>query len=993
MFSIDIADCPIGWENNTHGARPQNGDSMTAARRKIIAVCFALVAIVGSGVSIVNYVLESREATSPPQSLGNVAPRAARLAPAKPRDATHDAEQDAAIETAFRSSLRWTPLPAFLDELDRDASGNVWFSVKPVDGMFTLDDFRRSIENAARHKSRIIRGGKILLVDRNGRYWCLADADKSSIRCFDGTRWMEDHPSIAPAASNGSKASNEKTPPKHYLRTIDFWPVALQTRAGDVCFVAEGILDPNVTLHRYSAVGVWSSVSVSANAGYSDPPVMMEQPGDRVAVCTAFRGRIGWGNEAIKVQQERQADKVPHAREHIQSVLIFDQSSCAEYKPVDLPSEETWVDGVVALPDGSVITRYEEGEKDTIAWPSKLNKNLEQHAQKLVDQLADPDAGVRETAMAKLLALGPPVREIVNKALTSMGEDSSVEQKSRLQTIANLIAAQPLGDARIDKALIGGRYQTSNSGVVSRAFDGRIRLYADECLDRVNNAPIGPCYLTVGSDEIWHSQPLPARDYDKYWIASSLSGAYEDVTGTLWCHPPGQPIGWCDYAIEPDFRTHPAGGPGFRTEYIRGSDRDGLVFFFTPNGWMMFNRSVPETSGDLPIKRVNAECMAWLRGQPSAWARNGTPIEIRDDGTTQRMSTPGNFAASHLFPLLHGAVIAWLHPRDAGLVDADRPSLWDGKQWIDNRAGGDMRDFIRAQPDEFMKLAPHTFAACSDEENHFWNLGSDRGQGLWLRTWYLDWDRTTGYSSHVRLEYYDGVQWHDVWELLREPAPATQPDADDEALRVLQQAPETATELLGTVDDGHTLLVSAGSLHKLFGISYEHGVLQKREIADLRGMKNPRLDKIELSQKHVWLFGGDVKNGNLFELKKDTLIALEYAGLPTLADSRDRLWCIAPGMVNVITDDGRASLHVGNVDRLARITESPDGRIWLLDAIELSELAIKESAGKLTLNVKGQWKWSSPKNFFDTYCDAAGGLWLNGVGGEIGRIQLPPRQD
>jgi hypothetical protein len=91
----------------------------------------------------------------------------------------------------------------------------------------------------------------------------------------------------------------------------------------------------------------------------------------------------------------------------------------------------------------------------------------------------------------------------------------------------------------------------------------------------------------------------------------------------------------------------------------------------------------------------------------------------------------------------------------------------------------------------------------------------------------------------------------------------------------------------------------------------------------------------------------------------------------------------------IVADGKWVELKVVGLRGAAAMTQSPDGRVWLLHGDALSQLRVDTAAG--TVVEAGRWKWATPMNDFrSVFCDAKGGLWIAGHGNRHTRFQLPP---
>ncbi|MGN6625811.1 MAG: hypothetical protein ACTHLN_04255, partial [Tepidisphaeraceae bacterium] len=125
---------------------------------------------------------------------------------------------EAALQKALETRDRFVLLPK--NETPYcDAAGHLWFSTFSSDSRL----FKHSVERAAHGVTRFVNGGKILLLDSTGRYWCKSDG-LSDLLCFDGKKWLAPH---APPAPSSPQAPHSM-----------IQPVAVEDPSGNCYFLA-----------------------------------------------------------------------------------------------------------------------------------------------------------------------------------------------------------------------------------------------------------------------------------------------------------------------------------------------------------------------------------------------------------------------------------------------------------------------------------------------------------------------------------------------------------------------------------------------------------------------------------------------------------------------------------------------------------------------------------------------------------------------------------
>jgi hypothetical protein len=956
-----------------------------AGRRfRVIISVAAIVAIALSIASMVTGEFPSGISLLPgPPPMGtrpttdlSARPTSQRTTPRPSRDGSKDEQQDRELQAAFDNGHRWSRLPSFIYGVDCDASGHMWFNVFDT---FTAQDFRLSVERAAHGQSRIIRGGKILIVDTKGRYWCHTQGFAHELLCYDGTHWLEPR-----SAAAGLAPAPNARPVTSY-----FEDCALEDSDGNLYFVSGG--RPGIAgLHRFnSADRSWSFLAFPGKENFPREPMLAEQVGGRIAVYPSIDASISNIGDIQQVQAERAAGQVPHGRTRIDRAFIFDGKGLAVYQPSDRPSAELWVDKVIALPDGSVATFGDNfGQAIAVAWPTGTTPQLSARVTRLVAQLDDADPAKRDTASAELLKLGPPVRDQVEALRRS--DEVSPQQRALLEGIASRMAEEAKDEKDTSAVLFGGRYHLERVSLVTRTVDRKVRLFAMKCDDRQEERSLGPTFLTISADGTWTAAPIPAANEkeDFFWLPSATGNAYEDITGALWLGA------WNDIVLEPDFRIHPSALPGFKPYTIRGSDGEGRVYF---QDWVC-DRRVPEQQPELPMKLIDADRLYFLAGEPIAWGRNFDPFTIMPDGSTRTIPAPNHLCADGVYPMTKGTALVWFVTR-SGPPYSRQPWLWDGQQWQASPAGdGDnaVRELIHAQAAKIVEVAGRQFGYVYDAQSRLLRLASDRGRGLWYETdeSHMVYDHYPAQAEpEYHFEYFDGQGgWHDVQPILEAQIRDDQlPRMTSELGTRSQKYRAIVYAIVGLADDGHMLLMNSPVAGAPIGISFENGALATRAIQNSEEAGGSKVELVESSSQLAWLSWTAKPHVVMAaKLRNDALSpAIECPGKPVLVDAADRLWCVDGTRLSVTRGTDVASINVPALNEDARLTQSPDGRLWLLDASAISQLSVDGVGPAFSLRVEHRWAWNSPKNVFLTHCDAANGLWLNGNGGQIGRIALP----
>jgi hypothetical protein len=96
---------------------------------------------------------------------------------------------------------------------------------------------------------------------------------------------------------------------------------------------------------------------------------------------TGMPGQYSQG--AMQVQQDRVAGKPLQGRKHLPAIFMTDGQASIAFTPTDHPEKEQWVYRAITLPDGSVLTWYEDGTA-VLNWPLPANDTMRRRAQTLL---------------------------------------------------------------------------------------------------------------------------------------------------------------------------------------------------------------------------------------------------------------------------------------------------------------------------------------------------------------------------------------------------------------------------------------------------------------------------------------------------------------------------------------------------------------------------------------------------------------------------------
>ncbi|HEX8324557.1 MAG TPA: hypothetical protein VF595_11680 [Tepidisphaeraceae bacterium] len=876
-----------------------------------------------------------------------------------------DAE-DSATERAMRSPGRYVrvPLPEGAS-IEQDAGGGVWFET-----FFGDDDvLRRSVERAARGQTRVIRGGRVLLVDSHGCYWVRSNTKTNVLLRYDGKTWLTPY-------------SVERTPvkaaPGQTVRNggpAAFFRTALETDGGDRFFVSGSSQVP-AALHRCATDGTWTQTPLPNNVMLQTEALLAEQVDGRVAVYTEGDSPQGNGMSLEKSRLigafKRQMGFAGRGKV---AAYVWSDKAFVAVEPAAKAGMDSPLSQAVPLPDGSIMTVYEGSDRVTPAWPSEGIAERDERVARLVKDLSAPDARAREAAMTNLLKLGPPARAAVETALKDPA-NGAPQRQEMLEAVAEQLRAGADPGQAPEESLFGGRYRLSGVVQTSRTPGGAVRLFVNRASDVQTQTDYGPSFVTIDRRGQWRVDPVPDKP-ELAPLAEAAQRAFEDTRGRLWVD------GWLGgedkRVIDPaDFSVRPALPVGVNVTKAQASDRDGRVYFSARAGHcVVFNPNAADTPPDLPVTQDQTGILLHRPGEAAAFVEEATPSVINADGTVTAIAPPFGRRCVAVSPLRGGT--ADVFSRRVDNPDGLYRNLWDGRTYRFAVAGF-FKDRVANESDVLMRVAASTFAdARPGQPNQ--QVVSDRGEGLWYLSQESSTERRLVNVNDVTLDlnYFNGSEWFDVWPLF-------EGDSADVSGQGVFGTANKDLGVPGVVDNGHTLLVYSRPKAEVWAVVFEEGKLRRTRVAT--DVQQAPADQITSVNGRSWFSTDpwDTKAGSLFAYRDGKFAPMPWPGKPRLADSADRLWCVKGLALVVVDGDRTGNLDVPDLDSETRVAQSPDGRLWLLRASGLDELSVVDGRPKLGRH----WNWNAPMNAFDGFIDTRNGLWLGGNGGRVGRFQLPP---
>ena len=620
-----------------------------------------------------------------------------------------DAELAAALEGKDRQRI--TALPKWVQSVYIDPVGRTWFRGQTK--LREEEALRLSVKEAWAGKTRVIRGGTPLLVDRVNRVW--ARYRSAKLIGFDGTNEITRYPIVEPPAPRQSNGS--------------FAFTAWSDSRGNAFFIG-GDRDKKLGIHRCSAEGTWEFFEVDkdiADRSMFSYPDFVELPDGTVLLCRV---------------------NLPDSDQKHPVVLRFKGRSWERLNPKMCPQDHSTT-AIIPFPDGSIGTICDTPGKLWVYWPDEFNTTSDAEISALIGQLEDPDPIKRDQATKRLIALGARATPAVEAALNA---DPIAEARLRLEAVRRSHGA-PLKSTTDDghdaAQAYGGRFIFDRCSLASRR-DGRTVLYVQKCLDLRNGQKHPRALLTIHPDGTWDGAPIPVEQWDQMGWRYIPKDKLQDSRGRIW--------------IEDNLRTNdkleletpfPA---GVEVADLIGEDAAGRFFFRSVGEEFVLDESIGAQQDALASVTYKFRNLAMSPMVAGAWAlyldNVDPPLQRLVKGKWEPVTpvVEGDLGQPKLVPLKNGAVLLDSH----GINLPFRISIYDGKQWHPFRG---VYELMHQRPDLVQQFADDQFTGqgplrvASDDRGHVWYFAD-----------YYD-DNGKGEQVHRRLfEHYDGARWHDLSE-------------------------------------------------------------------------------------------------------------------------------------------------------------------------------------------------------------------------------------
>jgi hypothetical protein len=845
-------------------------------------------------------------------------------------------QQEAELTKLLQEPRRWKTLPPFVKAVTCDSSGRFWYSMEGVDEQA----FHESVARAAAGKTQAIRGGKVLLVDRSGRFWVCRES-WGCLECYDPAqkKWVEQRLATGEASGVADGQSAQRR------REGSFNDSAWEDSAGNLYFVGGYEGRVGVGIHRRTADGKWSFQVLRPPheeklrfLGH-DPLLFFEQDGGRVLI--------------IMRNAQRQEEQV---------VVRFNGAKWEVLDPRVCKQDD--VKMILPLRDGSIVTLC-RGNLLWTWWPSDLLPLRIKECQTLVEQLGSGEAATRNQATAKLRWMGHQLLPTLKAQLTSV---TNPEARQRLRGIVQGMEQEDRPNHG-PKPLVGGRFGGMFE-LLSRNRAGDWRFLVDNCKDETAHKEYEEAVVTRKSDGTWDVAEIDEEKWREAGVKSRGTDLLEDASAGIW--------------LTGGVRVDAGNGYKASAALLQGNDQSSALFqgkdgqvCLRSGGYMLFDPIAPAGKGDLPQELIVDRTVHQRDGQ--TWVvdtKQQPPVLQRLDKALQVIHMPAeppdtNPAA--LLPLKSGGMIVQAYSESIAM--GNRTMLWDGQTWQGPSAA---LELVKANVALLTKEAGHEFTETDDDGRL--RIAADGNGGLWFAEELYDAvpQGAGATQKHVRrFQYYDGSAWHDAWAELEQ-----------------QDANYKKGQILRAVDGGKGVLMQVGINGEIVLVRFDGQRVRGTKLLDRD--PDPRLHgpfavrAIEGPGGEVWIESAD---NRLILYRDGAAKKLPLRLELLLGDSKGRLWAFAPHdeVLQVKVGEKWVTARMAGLTwGESRMVEGPEGRLWLVNPDGLIQVGVREGGEKPAIKELGRWKWDTAKSRLGrVFCDTAGGLWVCGESVRHMRYTLP----
>ncbi|HEV7301743.1 MAG TPA: hypothetical protein VGN72_20570 [Tepidisphaeraceae bacterium] len=969
---------------------------MSTIVKKIAAGVAAVVAVGFAGHAVYQFLQAPEQGMPTVDRLQDRAPT--------PDELHVFAREDSELMAALSTRQRWVKLPLRGASVASSADGTTYFKMAAG----SAEAFKGSFAEFAAGRSKTIRGnGSLLLVDSVGRHWGVGNSAMRDIVAHDGKNWLPPHPLPAPIST--AKADQPTTRRASRGNGMTYVRSALEMpETGDVYFATTAELgdDRPAGLHRVDKVGNWSTIPYPPGTVVSRDVKLIRIAGGQVAIVPLTSGGIA--SRRIVQHYARSAGSGDLPALPPPAVLLWDGLGWSSYRPTARPGRT--LSRVVALPDGSILT-YTEHDAVELAWPTASGPMAEDNpnrvaARRLIERLSETDAVPMMDALAALMRLGPAGAVEVDAALA---DESAHPGQARVllgfakRELATLLS--PTADAP-SVPLLGGRFKVRWPLFLSHRADGQTRFYVEECADKLTGRLLGDGILTVTPAGQWSFTPLVDKGTFHY-KDSSIAEMYVDTGEALF-------IGNKSFSVGSQVLSRSNKPFGIELKRVMiGDDVNGGRIFYegADGGTYVCNLAIPDAANDYPLAYLDGASALYRTraGASTAWTAMRQLYELRADGTATPINIPGpaDTIAEMLWPLDDKAAIVWLRPR---VIRQDYGSS-DCFLYVDGRWLGPFkssRALINAHATAFARHAPRDFIPQHNMGNRqsTFRIGSDRGRGLWFLGETAAFIANKTETLHLIertsvLEYFDGKDWHDAWSpfasdyatVMAErfaPPETGQPTSKRDVPPQLKPPISDFYTILGSLDDGQTVVIHDYGRRCLWGLKYEAGRMIRTPLPGGETIEGvPTL--VDVNGQAGWFsVAGSDGIFRTYRYAAGKLMPVNVAGQGFATDRAGRLWLRDGTTLRVIDATGRtASTQIQDLDRSTRLLEAEAGTLWAVGVTGVSR--VKLSADGASLTNEPMMTWATPFSSLTdptatVWADAAGGIWMRGADTRIGRL-------
>ena len=711
------------------------------------------------------------------------------------RPAAADFQEDGEALLQALDAGDWSPLPREIERVHAlgptpatpvGVPGEAWFATGDLDRDPAHDPdaeaaFRRSVEAAHAGRTRLIEGGRALLIDPAGRVWAVAEHAPHLLRCYDGARWTYRRADGLPIGEGDAAEAFMAAP----LPEPDYAAGGLRDRNDLGRWYVPAAADAGGNLHFLASC---ESTAAAAEGGTGGAGVHTLRPDGtwgyfplfpadadtrlhgqlRDARFTVHEGRDPAG-DLVTLAEFRLSDPVaathghgvvpiPQTGEPLRHQSWKEHAEDPRHGPLFLLrfDGDAWrvertvsgwgvYDGVWLAwlqPDGRAYLANRFGL--WLDWP---RRDVERRVNYLADEIlkgGNPAASAR--AAQDLAALAGPALPHAEARL----EKAKLNDVMWPRLSDALDALRRTAEGRQDAVpVVAGRWRFTGIYPQATTPDGRFAFHCDEAVDVRADEIFKDCYV-VFDPAAGEAGAFEVRRVDaEQWQAAgyrggTLSGSYPistaiDRDGGLW--------GGDGWRMDADGTLARLAPPGLDLSRPEFADAAGRVYAEGRGSGIRVYRigtAAPAGDGEEVViegvsrlfrqRNLPAPWHAWAVRSPSS----GGPRLLRLDGPEPTaVELPPELVRVHAVVPLKGGCLVVGSGRDRDLGDAARAAwFWNGEVWD---VAPDVKTLVERHGGRLAAMAP-TRAFAEDTSTAFnypgfdpyLLLASDGRGGLWL---------------------------------------------------------------------------------------------------------------------------------------------------------------------------------------------------------------------------------------------------------------------